>query len=191
MQCERIESSTTLRHKSWFMTGKTSCKGRELFGYRFESAIMPHIAMRQENKGMTMEIRNYVSADQEQVVDLWNDVFPYSTGHNDPAIAINRKVRTDDGLFFVATEERSVVGTAIAGYDGHRGWLYSVAVSNRFRRQGVGTLLVRHAELALAELGCPKMNLQVRADNSDVSSFYESLGFRIEERISMGKIIGS
>tara|TARA_R110002111_G_scaffold247242_1_gene310390 strand:- start:32 stop:448 length:417 start_codon:yes stop_codon:yes gene_type:complete len=138
-----------------------------------------------------MEIRNYQSADQLQVVALWDTVFPNSTGHNEPRGAIDRKVRADDALFFVAADGDAIIGTVLAGYDGHRGWLYSLAVARSQRRSGIGTRLVRHAETALANLGCPKVNLQVRADNADVVKFYQSLGFASEERISMGKLTQS
>lgn len=136
-----------------------------------------------------MIIRKYDSVDRAQVVSLWDDVFPDSTGHNDPNASIDRKVEADDGLFFVVADEDSIVGTVLAGYDGHRGWLYSVAVASDRRRDGIGSQLIRHAEQALADLGCPKLNIQVRADNAAIVAFYESLGFRAEERISMGKLI--
>ncbi|WP_047815371.1 GNAT family acetyltransferase [Rhodopirellula islandica] len=137
-----------------------------------------------------MLISKFVAEDRDAVVDLWLTVFPRSTGHNDPGTSIDRKMAADDGLFFVATDEENVAGTVMAGYDGHRGWLYSVAVSPAFRRRGVGTRLIRHAESELARRGCPKVNLQVIADNSEVVAFYRSLGFQVEERISMGKLTG-
>ena len=71
--------------------------------------------------------------------------------------------------------------------NGHRGWLYSVAVRNDVRRNGVGTALVRQAEQALQALGCGKVNLQVRAANEAIVSFYEGLGYVVEERASLGK----
>ena len=136
-----------------------------------------------------MKVRSYHSADCAQVVELWDAVFPGATGHNDPKASIDRKVAADDGLFFVAADGDSIIGTVLAGYDGHRGWLYSVAVAPDRRRDGIGSQLIRHAEQALAQLGCPKLNIQVRADNAAVVAFYESLGFQTEERISMGKLI--
>jgi len=77
----------------------------------------------------------------------------------------------------------------MAGYDGHRGWLYTVAVSPQYRRQGIGRKLVQHAESALIEMGCLKINLQVRASNAEVVAFYQRLGYLVEERISMGKLL--
>ena len=75
----------------------------------------------------------------------------------------------------------------MAGYDGHRGWLYSVAVCESVRRSGLATALVREAEQALYALGCRKVNLQVRTTNKSVVQFYESLGYVVEDRISLGR----
>ena len=138
---------------------------------------------------MAISIRNYHSTDRDQVVALWNDVFHQPTGRNDPQRSIDCKVAVEDELFFVAVDQNQVIGTVMAGYDGHRGWLYSVAVAKVQRRDGVGTQLVRHAEQVLKDLGCLKINLQILADNAEVVNFYESLGFRVEERISMGKTL--
>jgi ribosomal protein S18 acetylase RimI-like enzyme len=135
------------------------------------------------------QIRNYQDADKAKVVDLWNQLFPYSTGHNDPVASIERKVCAQDSLFFVAVDEQQVVGTVMAGYDGHRGWIYSLGVASTHQRSGIGSQLVQHAETVLARRGCPKVNLQVRADNAAVTAFYESLGYSVEQRVSMGKLI--
>ena len=77
----------------------------------------------------------------------------------------------------------------MGGYDGHRGWIYSLAVAPRFRRRGIGTALVRHVEKALLGRGCPKINLQVLPSNSDVVAFYRKLGYKVEERISIGRVL--
>lgn len=126
---------------------------------------------------------------RREVIALWNSAFAYETAHNRPSLAIDRKLEVQDGLFFVATHRDLVVGTVLAGYDGHRGWLYSVAVDLTHRMRGVGTALVRHAERALVERGCLKINLQILAGNESVAAFYGSLGYVVEPRISMGKRI--
>ncbi|SDU90371.1 GNAT family acetyltransferase [Pseudomonas mucidolens] len=124
-----------------------------------------------------------------QVSALWQAVFAYDTPQSRPALAIDRKLAVDDGLFFVATDKKTVIGTLMAGYDGHRGWLYSVAVHPDYRRQGLGTSLVRHGEQALSALGCMKINLQISGGNDAVATFYETLGYSVEPRISMGKTL--
>ncbi|HEX2671484.1 MAG TPA: GNAT family N-acetyltransferase, partial [Polyangiaceae bacterium] len=87
----------------------------------------------------------------------------------------------------VATADSTLVGAVMAGFDGVRGWLYHLAVLSAWRRRGIATRLVRHAEASLTALGCPKVNLQVRATNSQVIAFYQSLGYLVEERVSMGR----
>lgn len=82
-----------------------------------------------------------------------------------------------------------MIGTIFAGYDGHRGWLYSVAAQDGFRSQGVGRALVRHAEKVLESRGCMKINLQILQGNAGVAVFYESLGYVVEPRVSMGRKI--
>ncbi|CAN5278303.1 GNAT family acetyltransferase [soil metagenome] len=130
---------------------------------------------------------------RQAVIDLWNQVFGYQAAHNNPVTTIDLKLAVDDGLFFVCEQGGAVVGTTMAGYDGHRGWLYSVAVHPSQRRSGIGAALVEAAEAALAALGCLKINLQIIAENGKVAAFYEALGYSQEPRISMGKriVVGS
>ena len=135
-------------------------------------------------------IRQYEDAtDRIQVVELWRNVFGYETAHNEPNLAISKKIATNDGLFFVAVENTDIAGTIMAGYDGHRGWLYSVAVDPKIRLNGLGSLLVRHAEKALTDLGCMKVKLQLLATNEATATFYKSLGYSVEPNISLGKLL--
>ena len=136
-----------------------------------------------------MHIRTYIPSDQAAVVALWTDVFGYPTPYNDPAKVIHNKLSVQPELFFVAAVNEQVVGTVIGGYDGHRGWIYSLAVNSQYRHLGIGSALMRHVEAALIGLGCPKINLQVLNTNAEVVSFYEKMGYRVEERVSMGKIV--
>ena len=129
------------------------------------------------------------AAHRSEVMALWDAVFGYEAAHNRPALVIDKKIAADDGLFFVAVSGNEVVGTAMAGYDGHRGWIYSVAVSPKHRRQGIGSQLVSFAERALSGKGCVKVNLQITEGNESVSAFYTSLGYSVEKRVSMGKRI--
>lgn len=123
------------------------------------------------------------------VINLWNEVFSYQEVHNAPALLIDKKLAMNDRLFFVAEAGDSIVGTVMAGYDGHRGWLYSLAVAKEARSHGVGSALVSASEDALADLGCVKVNLQIRQGNEGVQAFYHALGFTTEPNVSMGKRI--
>ena len=137
-----------------------------------------------------MHIRPCTSHDRARVIALWERIFPDDSPHNAPAKVFDAKLAMHDDMLFGAAEADSMIGTAMAGYDGHRGWLYTVAVSPEHRRRGIGTALVRHAVGALRSVGCIKVNLQIRATNLTVRGFYESLGFEAEERLSMGMHIG-
>ena len=139
---------------------------------------------------MQVEIRPYENADEAAVIALWKEVFPDAPAHNRPQADIACKLRIQRELFLVATVSGALIGTAMAGFDGHRGWFYYLAVAPHFRRRGVGAALMHRAERKLAALGCHKVNLQVRASNDAVVAFYRALGYAIEERISMGKLIG-
>jgi hypothetical protein len=136
-----------------------------------------------------MQIRVFDEADEPAVVALWKEVFAYPEPRNDPAAIIRRKLAAQRNLFFVAVADGKVAGTVMGGYDGHRGWIYSLAVDPAHRRQKLGTALIRHVEKALAERGCPKINLQVLPSNAAAIGFYEKLGYHVEERISMGKVL--
>ena len=122
-----------------------------------------------------------------QVIALWITVFGYDAPHNEPSLVIDQKLAVKDDLMFVALDGGTVVGTIMSGYDGHRGWLYSLAVLPDLRHAGIGSALVRHAEQALLLRGCLKVNLQVVESNSAVVAFYEALGYAVEPRVSMGK----
>lgn len=127
------------------------------------------------------------SRHRNQVVRLWKWVFGYEAAHNDPALVIDKKLAVADGLFFVAVIADVVIGTVMAGYDGHRGWVYSIAVHPDHQRQGIGSQLLSFAERHLASRGCLKINLQIMDGNDEVQGFYEANGYAVEKRISMGK----
>lgn len=134
-----------------------------------------------------IDIRPYRMDDELEVIQLWKKVFPETPLHNDPIRDIQNKLKIQPGLFLVGLKEHLLVGTAMAGYDGHRGWVYYLAVDPAYRRNGIGTALMKKAEGLLAQMSCSKLNLQIRVDNSDLQAFYEKLGYSVEERISMGK----
>jgi ribosomal protein S18 acetylase RimI-like enzyme len=122
-----------------------------------------------------------------QVIKLWEETFGYTTARNAPSLVIDKKLAVDDGLLFVGTKKGEVIGTVMAGYDGHRGWIYSLAALSIYQRQGIGSALLCHAERKLSALGCVKINLQVLEGNDAVVEFYIPNGYTIEKRISMGK----
>ena len=136
-------------------------------------------------EGLT--IRAFQEQDEPEVVALWKRVFPDNPPWNDPRADIQRKLAVQRNLFLVGVWSGRVAATVMAGFDGHRGWVHLVAVAPDCRQKGIGRALMNEAERKLSAIGCTKINLQVRASNEGVVSFYESLGYSIEDRISMGK----
>ena len=135
-----------------------------------------------------MTIRPYRPEHFAGVKRLWEACFPDDPPRNRAEAAIPAKLAQGDGLFFVAEGSGGEVqGTVMAGYDGHRGWLYAVAVDAKHRQSGIGRALVEHACAELAARGCGKVNLQVRDGNDAAAAFYEKLGFAREPRISLGR----
>ena len=134
-------------------------------------------------------IRPFEDADETAVAALWREVFPDDPPRNEPSLVMTEKRAVQRDLFFVARLDEELVGTAMAGYDGHRGWVYKLAVRPSRRRCGIGRALMARVESALVDLGCAKLNLQVRAGNEAVVAFYQRLGYGIEERVSLGKLL--
>lgn len=135
-----------------------------------------------------VKIRKYQAGDRASLIKLWQQVFPDDPPHNEPAGLIDAKLAVDN-LIFVAEVDGDIIGACMAGYDGHRGWLYAVAVKPEHRRGNIGKELVTTAMQSLKALGCIKVNLQIRATNTQVANFYQSLGFEVEDRLSMGMFI--
>ena len=132
-------------------------------------------------------MRKYKPVDKPSLIALWEKSFPNPAPHNDPSLMLSSKLKVDR-LLFVVEKYGEVIGSCIAGYDGHRGWLYTVAIAPELQRKGIGTKLVKHTIVELEKLGCVKINLQIGVDNESLTLFYQSLGFEIEQRTSMGML---
>jgi ribosomal protein S18 acetylase RimI-like enzyme len=122
---------------------------------------------------------------------LWQEAFPNDAPWNKASTAIAEKMRFQPDLMLVALEGPRVVGSVMAGYEGHRGWISRLAVLQAHRRKGIGQALLSEAEKRLAALGCIKVNLQVLETNAAVVRFYGEAGYEIEPRISMSKRLKS
>ena len=137
-----------------------------------------------------MHTRKYHPRDREALISLWQTVFPDDPPHNAPPKLLSEKLAVDD-LVFVIEQGDEIVGGCIAGFDGHRGWLYAVGVKPRYRRSGAGTKLVNHVLDELSSMGCIKANIQIRSSNREVIRFYRELGFAEEQRTSMSIFLDS
>ena len=133
-----------------------------------------------------MKIRAYQPADETAIVALWKEC-GLTRPWNDPHKDIARKLTEQPDLFLVGTLGDEVVASAMVGFDGHRGWVYYLAVAERHRKHSYGRALMQEAERLLIERGCPKLNLQVRSSNAGVVEFYRKLGYSLDETVSLGK----
>lgn len=133
-----------------------------------------------------MIIRSFRSADQARVVALWR-VCGLVVPWNDPARDIERKLGVGADLFLVGERDGELLATAMGGYEGHRGWVNYLAVRPDCQGRGYGRKIMDELELRLKNLGCPKLNIQVRERNVDVLRFYEALGYTDDKVVSLGK----
>ncbi len=131
-------------------------------------------------------IRPYRREDERHVIDLWvrcNLTVPW----NNPKEDIERKMKEAPDLLFVGEIENRIVASCMAGYDGHRGWIYYLAVSPERRGGGLAKQMVRRAEERLKEMGCPKINLMVRKTNTGVIDFYKKVGYNDDPVVVLSK----
>ncbi len=135
---------------------------------------------------MQIELRPFHINDTEQTVALWQ-ACGLTRPWNDPYRDIQRKWDEEPSLFIVADQGGQIVGSVMAGYDGHRGWIYYLAVTPQLQSQGIGKRLALVAEEKLLALGCPKIQLMIRRDNNEVDAFYKSLGYEPSDVLVLGK----
>ncbi|MHA7772885.1 GNAT family acetyltransferase [Roseibium sp. M-1] len=123
---------------------------------------------------------------RDDVVALWKKcglVRPW----NDPDKDIDRKQKDRNGGFFVLLLGDRLIGSVMAGYDGHRGAIYYLCIDPQHQSEGLGQMMMAHCEAFLTELGCPKINLFVRRENEVVIRFYQQLGYEQETSAAFGK----
>ncbi|MEO8082191.1 MAG: GNAT family acetyltransferase [Ardenticatenales bacterium] len=133
-----------------------------------------------------LAIRPFRPTDEDAVVSLWRRC-GLTRPSNDPRKDIARKSKVQAEWFLVGTLDETIVATVMAGYDGHRGWLYYVGVDPTHRGRGIGRAMLVDVERRMRALGCPKINLQVRTGNDDAMAFYRALGYAVDDVIGMGK----
>jgi ribosomal protein S18 acetylase RimI-like enzyme len=139
---------------------------------------------------MNLVIRSYHDSDKNDVIQLWKEcdiVVPW----NDPQSDIERKLTVQPELFLIGLVDKEIVATAMVGYDGHRGWIYYLAVKPQYQQKEIGRKIMKEAETSLLELGCPKLNIMVRSTNLDVINFYKAIGYKVDAVTNMGKRLES
>ncbi|MEZ5658489.1 MAG: GNAT family acetyltransferase [Burkholderiaceae bacterium] len=137
---------------------------------------------------MNPKLRAFRESDTPEVVALW-ELCELTRPWNDPRKDIVRKLTVQPELFRVAVQGSRIIGTIMAGFDGHRGWVNYLAVHPDERHRGLGRDLMNDVERRLLALGCPKVNLQVRTTNTAALAFYEAIGYGRDDAVSLGKRI--
>jgi ribosomal protein S18 acetylase RimI-like enzyme len=131
-------------------------------------------------------IRPYSSQDEKSVVELWQEC-NLTRPWNNPKLDIERMLEVYPDLFLVGLIDDKIVASVMGGYEGHRGWVYYLGVSPEYQRRGYGRKMMDAVTEKLKDIGCPKINIQVRADNKQALGFYEKIGYLLEDRVSMAK----
>ncbi|MEZ5759203.1 MAG: GNAT family acetyltransferase [Emcibacteraceae bacterium] len=133
-----------------------------------------------------MEISIFDIKDQDEVIELWRDC-GLLRAQNDPYDDIKRKINHSPELFFVGRKDGKIIASVMAGYEGRRGWINLLGVAPSAQKSGFGREIMDFAEKKLGELGCVKVNLQIRHTNEQAINFYQSLGYEEDHVFSMGK----
>jgi ribosomal protein S18 acetylase RimI-like enzyme len=133
-----------------------------------------------------LKITTYKPEYESAVIDLWQRC-NLTRPQNNPKKDIERKLKVNPELFLVGLIDGKVAATVMYSYDGHRAWVNYLGVDPACRRKGLGRQMMDAVEKKVRPLGCPKINLQVRKDNLNAVNFYERIGYKMDEVISMGK----
>lgn len=135
---------------------------------------------------MTALVRPFEDDDEDAVVALWHAA-GLTRPWNDPHRDIARKKQVQRELFLVAEQDGAVVASAMAGYDGHRGWVHYLAVAPARQGGGLGRRMMAEVEARLLALDCPKVNVQIRSGNEAVAAFYDRLGYTPDAATGLGR----
>jgi len=133
-----------------------------------------------------LKIRQFTIEDEKAVIELWQKC-DLVRPQNNPELDITRKLKVNPELFLIGTLKGKIIATAMGGYEGHRGWVNYLAVDPDYQRKGFGRQLMADIEKRLLASDCPKINLQVRYGNTQVLEFYNRIGYKDDNVISLGK----
>jgi ribosomal protein S18 acetylase RimI-like enzyme len=133
-----------------------------------------------------MRIESLTPAQFEQVIALWHDA-GLTRPWNDPLDDLRRAMAGPASTVLAGSDDRHLLATAMVGHDGHRGWVYYLAVRPDKRGRGHGRAMMRACETWLAARDVPKIDLMVRTENDGVLAFYNALGYGRDDVFVMSK----
>ena len=137
---------------------------------------------------MGVRVAPATAADRAAVIALWQAAGltrPWNDAGSDFDLALTNPTST----VLLARDGAALAGSIMAGFDGHRGWVYYLATDPQRLGQGVGRALMRVAEQWLQDLGCPRIRLMVRADNLAARGFYNAIGYDDQDVVTMGRTL--
>jgi ribosomal protein S18 acetylase RimI-like enzyme len=127
-------------------------------------------------------------ADGPDVIALWH-ACGLTRPWNDPAADFAAALATPTSTILIVRDEGALTGSVMAGFDGHRGWIYYLAVAPDARRSGIGRAMMAAAEAWLRGQGAPKMQLMVREGNQAALDFYATLGLERQDVVTLGRFL--
>ena len=133
-----------------------------------------------------MQIKEAMLENIEKITNIWEEC-NLTRPWNNPSDDIKNAILTSTSTILLLCDESRIIGTVMVGYDGHRGWIYYLAVAKEFQKMGLGKKLVFEAEKWLKTNNVPKVNLMIRSSNGGVKQFYESCDYKISDVITMEK----
>ena len=124
--------------------------------------------------------------DNEEISQIWKEC-NLTRPWNSPSDDIKNALTTSNSTIILLCNQTQIIGTVMVGYDGHRGWIYYLAVRTELQKQGYGKKMVQEAENWLRAKNVPKVNLMIRNTNEQVKGFYQAIGYKDDEVITMAK----
>ncbi len=135
---------------------------------------------------MGVRISPATQSDRAEVIALWRAA-ELTRPWNNPVTDFDLAIESPSSDILVARADTPIVGSVMVGFDGHRGWVYYLACHPGSRNQGIGRQLMVAAEDWLKIRGAPKIQLMVRDDNMQARGFYASLGYELQDVVTIGR----
>ena len=135
---------------------------------------------------MNINIKTATIKNTQSIIEIWEEV-KLVRSWNNPNDDIENALSTLTSTILLLCSENQIIGTVMVGYDGHRGWIYYLAVRTELQKQGYGKKMVQEAENWLRAKNVPKVNLMIRNTNEQVKGFYQAIGYKDDEVITMAK----
>ena len=133
-------------------------------------------------------VENATPADAAAVIALWQ-ACALTRPWNDPVADYARAVTGECSAILLLRSVDTIAASVMVGEDGHRGWVYYLAVAPDRRRAGLGARMMAAAENWLRARGVPKIQLMVREDNEAALGFYEALGLERQKVVTLGRFL--